>query len=121
MSDKLHADILQIKDAIINEAKRAIKKQVSKSFAIRNEIRDSLVQLFNTITRNFAVQTSTSTIESIYPEITDNGTEDSEEETMALSTIESFNLASNLVPLDFDGLFDTLCSVIFEVIDSSSS
>ncbi|KAK9712765.1 hypothetical protein QE152_g24753 [Popillia japonica] len=45
MSDKLHADILEIKEAIINEAKRAIKKQVPKSLAVRNEIRDNLVQL----------------------------------------------------------------------------
>lgn len=148
MSDKLYADILQIRDSIRNETKRAIKRQVPKSLAVRNEIRDNLVELFNTFTSTLAVhwfklgdnqkqqykqiflqirdkivrsfqildvkyKVPTSIIESINPKITENDTEDSEEEeTMALSTFEFFNLASKLVPLEFDGSVDKLQSFL---------
>ncbi|KAK9680243.1 hypothetical protein QE152_g39259 [Popillia japonica] len=68
--------------------------------------RDKIIKSFQILDVKYKVPTSA--IESINPQIKDKDTEDSEEETVALSTIEFFNLASKLVPLEFDGSFDKL-------------
>ena len=52
--DKFNAEVIKIKNNIINEAKRAIKKNVPKNELVRQEIRDNLLKLYNNFTRILA-------------------------------------------------------------------
>lgn len=144
--NKLLVEISTIKNEILAESKRAIKKQVPKSLIVRNEIRDNLVKLYNSFTNTLAdcwlklseaqrhdfkqtfllirdkivrsfqslgvrYRVPTSIVENINTQILDD--EDiSEEDTMALTINEFFNLASKLLPVQFDGSFDKLQSFL---------
>lgn len=146
-TDKLIAEISQIRNLIVNESKRAIKKQVPKTPAVRNEIRDNLVTLYNRFTNVLALHWLTlddlrkhqvkqifvqvrdkiiqaflfldvkykipsSPIENINSRILNEEEDLKEDETMALSVTEFFNLASKLVPTQFDGTHSNLQSFL---------
>lgn len=48
-------DFANIKQEIINQSKRALKKNIPKSESVRKDIRDNLIQLFNRYTEHLAV------------------------------------------------------------------
>lgn len=55
MWEQTSAQLELVKDDIVKQAKRAIKKKLPKSVSIRDDIRDSLTDLFNEFTRILAV------------------------------------------------------------------
>lgn len=147
--DTLYPFLLKIRERIVNETKRAIKKQVPKTKEVRAEIRDSVIILFNKFTQAVASSWSLlreeqraetkrifsyvrdrvirafqalnvnykvphSPVESLDTSLLEDDleTDTDDETTMALTVIEFFNLASKLVPNEYDGNPDKVQSIV---------
>lgn len=161
--DDLNLKLLQLKQEIINQSKRVIKKYIPKNDQVRNEIRDNLVKLFNEFTatlsaswysldalekvnynqiffacrdkvvRSFEAlgvryKIPNSCFESINPRILDEEFSEDETETkvldnMPLNAVDFFNLASKLVPSQFDGNPNNLRSFVdsLELLKNNSN
>lgn len=149
--EDINSKLLGIKQEIINQSKRALKKKTPKGDLIKLEIRDNLLISFNDFTkflklywnalntdqrtaarqifmtvRDKVVRTfqvlevsytvPTSCLEQIDPLLVDDdlptSDEDEQLENMPLTAVEFFNLASKIVPQDFDGSPDKLRSFL---------
>lgn len=49
--DQIHLKLLKLKEDVVNQSKRALKKEIPKSELTRQEIQDTLLKLFNDTTK----------------------------------------------------------------------
>lgn len=140
-------DFAYIKQEIVNQSKRAIKKYTPKGESVRNDIRDNLIQLFNAYTGYLAVSWNSldvaekslakqnffyirdkvvrsfqalnvkykvplTCVEKIDPFVIEDDLSEDENLDTEMSAVEFFNLASKLVPNQYDGSPDNLRSFL---------
>ncbi|KAJ8909390.1 hypothetical protein NQ315_008877 [Exocentrus adspersus] len=151
VNEDLNLKLITLKEDIISQSKRALKKSVPKNESVRRDIRDQLVRIFNEFTTtlekswhsldeleknicnhqfqkvrdkvirsfealNVKYKVPFSCIKVIDPLILE---EDIVEEIldenptiMATTAVDFFNLASKLIPTQFDGSADKLASFL---------